>query len=86
MGFHCAGKLKGWAHVQFESEGAVERACGLNGMPLMNRPLYIDAAAAGRPPLPDPGKPVEGCWFCLSNPNADTDLVVSIGEPAITCF
>ena len=78
-----AGKLKGWAHVQFESEGAVERACGLNGMELIGRPLYIDAATAGRAPVTEPGKPVEGCWFCLSNPNADTDLVVSIGTSSM---
>lgn len=46
----------------------------------MGRELYIDAAARndeerGR----QLGKPVEGCWFCLSNPNADTELVASIG-------
>lgn len=58
----------------------MERACELNGMDLMGRPLYIDAATAGRLPVTEPGKPVEGCWFCLSNPNADTDLVVSIGK------
>ena len=26
------------------------------------------------------GKPVEGCWFCLSNPSADVELVASVGE------
>ena len=29
------------------------------------------------------GTPVEGCWFCLSNPNADVNLVASIG--ALRC-
>jgi len=41
----------------------------------------VDAASnrPGPPPLPA-GKPVEGCWFCLSNPNADVELVASVGE------
>lgn len=47
----------------------------------MGRELFIDAASTsdaqrGRVL----GKPVEGCWFCLSNPNADVELVASIGE------
>lgn len=44
----------------------------------MGRQLGIDAAATG--PRAGTGKPVEGCWFCLSNANADIDLVVSVGE------
>ena len=47
---------------------------------LLDRPIYIDSS---KPPAPEPGKPVEGCWFCLSNPTADTDLIVSIGKPLL---
>ncbi|KAL3157811.1 hypothetical protein ABBQ32_012233 [Trebouxia sp. C0010 RCD-2024] len=76
------GRVKGWLHVQFEDGGAVERACRLTGAHLLDRPVYVEgpSGAQGRPPKPDPGKPVEGCWFCLSNPTADTELIVSIGE------
>lgn len=76
-----AGKPKGYCHVQFTIDSAVERACRLSGALLLDREVYIDSAANGsRPIAPEPGKPVEGCWFCLSNPTADTDLVVSIGK------
>lgn len=27
---------------------------------------------------------MEGCWFCLSNPNADVELVASVGESGKT--
>lgn len=67
--------------MQFTADTAVERACRLSGALLLDREVYIDSAANGsRPIAPEPGKPVEGCWFCLSNPTADTDLVVSIGK------
>lgn len=33
-----------------------------------------------RHPEPEPGKPVEGCWFCLSSDQVDVDLVSSVGE------
>ena len=29
---------------------------------------------------------MEGCWFCLSNPNADVHLVASIGAPSLCCM
>ena len=76
-----AGKPRGWLHVQFDSEEAVERACRLSGAQLLDRPVYVQENTGGRAPKPEPGKPVEGCWFCLSNPTADTELIVSIGEP-----
>lgn len=75
-----AGKLKGFGHVQFTTVDAMERACQMNGMELMGRELYIDAEHQKQQDLPEPGKPVAECWFCLSNPNADTGLVASIGE------
>ena len=74
----CAGKPRGWLHVQFEEEAAVERACRLTGAQLLDRAVFVDGPRAQ--PKPDPGKPVEGCWFCLSNPTADTQLIVSIGK------
>jgi RNA recognition motif-containing protein len=76
-----AGKLHGFGHIQFETEEAVQRALKLHGSELMGRELFIDAAS-NRPPEAalGTGKPVEGCWFCLSNPNADVNLIASIGE------
>ncbi len=77
-----AGKLHGYGFVQFETEQAAERACQLHGSEFMGRELTIDVSTSGaRAPS---GKPVEGCWFCLSNPNADVNLVASIGAPC-TC-
>eukprot|EP00891_Asterochloris_glomerata_P004628 jgi/Astpho2/4628/e_gw1.00067.405.1_t len=52
----------------------------LNGSDFMGRELFIDAQHAPPAQGPEPGKPVDGCWFCLSNPNADVELVASIGE------
>ncbi|KAK9811513.1 hypothetical protein WJX72_005124 [[Myrmecia] bisecta] len=80
-GLNAEGKLNGFGFIQFATASAVERACQLSGQELMGRELYIDTAtatASDRQPVI--GKPVEGCWFCLSNPNADTSLVASIGE------
>ena len=59
----------------------MERACQLNGSDFMGRELFIDAQHAPPAQGPEPGKPVEGCWFCLSNPSADVELVASIGQP-----
>lgn len=46
---------------------------------LLGRSLLIDAASSGKAAAARVVKPVEGCWFCLSNPNADVDLVASVG-------
>jgi diadenosine tetraphosphate (Ap4A) HIT family hydrolase len=85
---NAEGRLNPFCHVQFDSAEAVDRACQLNGSDLCGRSVTVEQAA----PLPDrgpkggpkggapPGKPVDGCWFCLSNPNADVELVVSVGE------
>lgn len=44
------------------------------------REIFVDAASNRPAPAPLPaGQPVEGCWFCLSNPNADVELVASVG-------
>ena len=58
----------------------MQRALKLHGAELMGRELYVDAAV-NKPAdaLGMSGKPVEGCWFCLSNPNADVNLIASIG-------
>jgi RNA recognition motif-containing protein len=76
-----AGKLHGFGFVQFDAVDAAERACQLHGSIFMGRELTIDVATStngGRQAVV--GKPVEGCWFCLSNPNADVNLVASIGQ------
>ncbi|KAL6784615.1 CGL125 [Auxenochlorella protothecoides x Auxenochlorella symbiontica] len=75
---NAEGRLNTWCHIQFDTKEGMEKACQLNGSELMGRQLGIDAAATG--PRAGTGKPVEGCWFCLSNANADIDLVVSVGE------
>lgn len=75
------GKLQGYGHVQFASVDSVQKALLLHGSSLKGREIFVDAAA-NRPtqqPLPA-GQPVAGCWFCLSNPNADVNLVASVGE------
>ncbi len=75
-----AGRLNGFGHVQFDTEEAVQRAIKLHGADLLGRELFVDAAS-NRPPEAalGTGKPVEGCWFCLSNPTADVNLIASIG-------
>lgn len=79
------GKLNTFCHVQYESREAMERACQLNLTEFMGRQLAIEPAAGTqgvhkRAVTPAPA--VEGCWFCLSNSNADTSLVASVGEEA----
>ena len=51
----------------------------------MGRSLFIDAAASSAETAVRSAKPVEGCWFCLSNPNADVELVASVGELGRAC-
>ena len=83
------GRLNSYCHIQFDSVASMERACQLNGTELMGRQLFIEPAAVQAPAGHDasdrrrpagPAQPVSGCWFCLSNPNADTALVASVGE------
>lgn len=78
------GKLHSYCFVQFDTRDQMERACQLNGTELMGRQMFIEPAATegGRSGnrRGGPVQAVEGCWFCLSNPSADVDLVVSIGE------
>ncbi|CAK0784495.1 hypothetical protein CVIRNUC_007699 [Coccomyxa viridis] len=74
------GKLHGYGFVQFETQAAAEQACQLHGSDFMGRQLTVDVATAVEGSKAPTGTPVEGCWFCLSNPNADVNLVASIGE------
>ena len=67
----CAGKLHGYGFVQFHTQDAAEKACQLHGSDLMGRELTVDVATAADGGKAPTGLPVEGCWFCLSNPNAD---------------
>jgi len=73
------GKLNSYCHIQFATRDQMERACQLNGSDLMGRQLFIEPASTEARATRQ-AKPVEGCWFCLSNPNADVDLVASVGE------
>lgn len=54
------------------------QACQMNGMKLMGRDVGVDMAKGGAGSRDV--KPVDGCWFCLSNPNCSSWLVVSIGQ------
>ncbi|KAL4423189.1 hypothetical protein ABPG77_000322 [Micractinium sp. CCAP 211/92] len=74
------GKLNSFCHVQFDTVEAMERACQLTGSQLLGRTLHIDASTSGAAGAARAVQPVEGCWFCLSNPNADVELVASVGE------
>ncbi len=76
----CAGKLHGYGFVQFHTLDAAEKACQLHGSDFMGRELTVDVATAADGAKAPTGLPVEGCWFCLSNPNADVNLVASIGD------
>ena len=71
-----SGKLNTWCHIQFSTKEAMERACQMNDQELMGRKLHIEPAVARK----KDAKPVDGCWFCLSNPNADVQLVASVGQ------
>lgn len=77
---NAEGKLNSFCHVQFDTVEAMERACQLTGSQLLGRPLHIDASTSVAGAAACVAKPVEGCWFCLSNPNADVELVASVGE------
>ena len=79
----CAGKLHGYGFVQFETQAGAEQACQLHGSDFMGRQLTVDVATAAEGGKAPTGTPVEGCWFCLSNPDADVNLVASIG--ALRC-
>ena len=76
-----AGKLHGYGFVQFATQEAAGKACQLHGADFMGRELTVDVATAADGGKAATGTPVEGCWFCLSNPNADVNLVASIGTP-----
>ena len=69
--------------MQFETQEAAQKACQLHGSDFMGRELTVDVATAADSNKVHTGTPVEGCWFCLSNPNADVNLVASIGGPCL---
>ncbi|CAG9464671.1 unnamed protein product [Pedinophyceae sp. YPF-701] len=72
------GRINSWAHVQFKTLEGASRAMALNGSQMMGRTLTIDSATASRQLLD--AKPVDGCWFCVSNEAASLWLVASVGE------
>ena len=83
------GKPRGLAHVTYVDTASAQRACTeLDGEVFDGRKLFLEVSTRGEGrPLPpmSMGKPVDGCPFCLSNPNADAHLVVSVAENAYVC-
>jgi len=71
------GKINSWALMQFTDVEGAEKACAMAGQKLMGREIGIDMSQRK---VPGEGRPVDGCWFCLSNPTASTWLVVSVGQ------
>lgn len=81
-----SGRPNSFAYVQFDTEDAAERAANRAGEELMGRPVEISLSADAVEAGGKLGKPVEGCWFCLSNAGADIDLVVSVGAWRLSVF
>ena len=73
----AAGRPRGFAFAQFESEEAMHQACqALDGGELLKRALNL------RPMGMEQGQPAQSvatCWFCLSNEQSDKRLVISVG-------
>jgi hypothetical protein len=80
------GGLQQYAFVQFADVDAARSALSLDGSTLAGRTLNVEPAGGRGGPAAGPAAgalprlPVADCWFCLSNPNADVDLVVSVGS------
>lgn len=83
------GKPRGLAHITYADGASAQKACSeLDGAVYDGRKLFLEISTRGEGrPLPpmSMGKPVEGCPFCLSNPNADVHLVVSVAVNAYIC-
>jgi len=90
LAFGPDGRPRGFGHVEFDSPAALPAALALSGGVIAGREVTVEAAASdggggeakarrGEAPVCPPGKPMAGCWFCLSN-DKDTHLVASIGE------
>ncbi len=73
------GRPNSHAYVQFDSEDAADRALQRSGQELMGRTVELSLSAAAVEAGGKLGKPLTGCWFCLSNAGADIELVVSVG-------
>lgn len=73
------GKLNSYCHIQFENIEGMEKACHLHGTVFMGRTLTVEPASTFEEKR-NTHQPNPHCWFCLSNPNADTQLVVSVGD------
>ena len=75
------GNYKGYAQVQFATVQEMRRACEeMNEKELMGRPIYVSPAESRSEKQKKESHPIADCWFCLSNPNADVHLVVSVGS------
>eukprot|EP00951_Prasinocladus_malaysianus_P022204 scaffold185453_cov44-Prasinocladus_malaysianus.AAC.1 len=64
------GRPVGHCFVQYSNPQEAEAAMQLNQQELMGRSITIEMSTAGAQGTPKPtGKPVDSCWFCLSNPS-----------------
>ena len=77
------GRPVGHCFIQFASAQDAENSVQMNEEELMGRRITIEMSTSGssaRQMQPATGKPLENCWFCLSNPSASVWLVVSVAQ------
>eukprot|EP00892_Ulva_mutabilis_P002291 jgi/Ulvmu1/12062/UM083_0075.1 len=79
------GKRASWLTVQFSEAAAVVDACKLSGHLMMGREITVIPKTQEGQEADMPlnlGQAVKDCWFCLSNDQADVQLVVDVLDEA----
>eukprot|EP00656_Telonema_subtile_P016331 TRINITY_DN18617_c0_g1_i3.p1 TRINITY_DN18617_c0_g1~~TRINITY_DN18617_c0_g1_i3.p1 ORF type:complete len:301 (-),score=104.28 TRINITY_DN18617_c0_g1_i3:27-929(-) len=73
------GRSKGHGWVEFSTEEAANKAMYLNGHEINGRACRIGWGRGGGGGGGNSGPPA-ACWFCLSNPQVEEHLIVSVGN------
>jgi len=74
------GRSKGHGWIEFSTEQAADKAMEMDGFEIGGRPVRIGwgkgrgGGGGGHSSVP------VACWFCLSNPQIEDHLIVSVGE------
>jgi len=76
------GRPVGHCWIQYDGPEAAEAAVQLHEQMLMGRTVTIEMSTSTGGSVQPSGKPVDNCWFCLSNSSAAVWLVVSVGQEA----